>query len=341
MLLVRADASVESGTGHVLRCLALAQAWQDAGGRAIFALAETTPAVTRRLQRENVEVLTISAAPGSTEDAGQLKQHARASRADWVVVDGYRFAAEYQREVKSGGFSTLLLDDAGTADPSADLILNQNSNARESSYSGCDSGRLLLGPRYALLRREFKARRDEQRHCAPLAARLLVTMGGSDPDNLTSLVIQALGLLETRSLRSTVVAGGSNPNVPALRKAVSRIDNNVAILDSAPEMSALMMEADMALIAGGGTLWELLCLGSPVLSFARNPVQGRILAELHQRGVVQYLGDPQTLTPSEVAAAIDDLAHSPDRRSKMSMLGRQEVDGEGARRVCQRMAECT
>ncbi len=339
-LLVRTDASVAVGTGHVMRCLALAQAWQDAGGRAVFAMAESTPALASRLRLENIEVLSISAPAASEEDAYQVKRLARDYGATWVVVDGYRFEVGYQRELKSAGFKLLVLDDAGVAESPADLILNQNSNAIETMYAQrADYNRLLLGTRYVLLRREFRAWRNRKRGVASTAGRLLITMGGSDPDNVTRLAIQALCMVKTGQLRSTVVAGGSNPNFEPLQKAALDLGDRIEITKTASNMPELMAQADMAVIAAGGTLWELLYMLCPVLSFARNTVQGNILADLHRRGIVQYLGDPRNADPVSLAAVIDELAASSERRAKMATLGRQEVDGEGAQRVCELIAE--
>jgi len=96
---IRADASIAIGTGHVMRCLALGQAWQDAGGRVVFATIGLTSPVEQRLRSEGIEIVKFNGAPGSVQDASQLEELACAHHADWVVVDGYQFEAEYQRKV--------------------------------------------------------------------------------------------------------------------------------------------------------------------------------------------------------------------------------------------------
>jgi len=336
----RCDANVAAGTGHVMRCLALAQAWQAAGGRTVFAMSDATSAMRTRLLSEGVEVVPIEAPAASADDARQVKDLARQHRADWVALDGYHFNVGYQRELKSAGPKVLVLDDDGTEQHGpVDLILNQNSNAREDLYAQREPHtRLLLGTRYALLRREFVAWREWKRDTAPTACKLLVTMGGSDPDNLTSLAIHALSMLKTEGLRSTVVAGGSNPHRDSLQRLVSGAGRSITLQESVSNMPELMAEADVAIIAAGGTLWELLYMSCPILSFARNLVQARILDSLQREGVVQYLGDPQHFEPAKLAQAIDELATSFDRRARMSKLGRQQVDGQGARRVCEVLA---
>ncbi|MGH9495154.1 MAG: PseG/SpsG family protein, partial [Candidatus Sulfotelmatobacter sp.] len=193
-LLVRADASVAIGTGHVMRCLALAQAWQDAGGQAVFASAKITDALRKRLAAESCDVAAISSPGGSFEDAAQTVALARENKCDWVVVDGYAFGPQYQQVLKAAGLKTLFVDDHGHAPPySADVVLNQNLTATRELYSDREGQtRLLLGTRYCLLRREFADWREWQREISPVCRRLLVVMGGSDPENVTARVLEVL-----------------------------------------------------------------------------------------------------------------------------------------------------
>lgn len=340
VLLIRADANVAIGTGHVMRCLALAQAWQDAGGRAVFAMAETTSSLSSRLRSERVEVATIECQPAGPGDARRVAQFAQEYGADWVVVDGYHFDNGYCRELKSAGLKFLVVDDAGfNGECVADFVLNSNSDAAKFMYPECKpQTRLLLGTHYALLRREFGNWREWKRETDSSVRNLLVTMGGSDPDNLTALVIQALELLKTQGIQATVVAGGSNPRLGTLRQEVAKVRASMRLQDSVLNMPELMAQADIAIIAGGGTLWEMMYMSCPVLSFGRTPMQRRILEDLHQRGMIRHLGDPQSGTASNLAQAIDELATSQSQRAKMATLGRQQVDGIGARRVCEILA---
>src|SRR5579864_2413634 len=124
-LLIRADASVAIGTGHVMRCLALGQGWQDAGGRVVFAMAERTDAIQNRLSAESCEIATIASKAGTVEDAAQTVALASQQKCEWIVVDGYLFTAKYQADLKSADCKVLFLDDYGQAQHySADFILN-------------------------------------------------------------------------------------------------------------------------------------------------------------------------------------------------------------------------
>ncbi len=339
-LLIRADASVAMGTGHVMRCLALAQAWQDAGGRPIFAIAEATASLRSRLSSEGMEVLEIESDAASQGDARRVVEFAADQRSDWIVVDGYHFSDRYEHELKSAGLKLLHVDDGEfTGTCVADLILNSNSNATPFKYSGCKpQAGLLLGTSFALLRREFNKWRDWKRETPLQVRNVLVTMGGSDPDNLTGLAIRALAKVKAPEMRVTVLAGGSNPHLHILQKEILDTGLSMRVLENAGNVAELMSQADLAVIAGGGTLWELMFMSCPLLTFGRSLPQRRILDDLGRRGLVQHLGDPHTAAPSEVVLAIEELAASPLRRAKMAMLGRQQVDGEGARRVCDALA---
>src|ERR1043166_6614015 len=140
ILLIRADASAQIGWGHVMRCLALAQAWQDRGGECIFAMAGSVDALEQRLHSEDMHVRGITAVPGSAEDAQQTSELARQNNARWIVVDGYDFGAQYQRPLKQSGFKLLAIDDYGRAGNSfADLILDQNAGRSEEHTSELQS----------------------------------------------------------------------------------------------------------------------------------------------------------------------------------------------------------
>src|SRR5688500_822697 len=128
LIVIRADGNSSIGNGHVMRCLALAQAWRRAGGRAIFVQASTTATITGRLESEGFETSSIDAEPGGADDARQTIVEAQARHASWIVADGYRFDAEWQQQIKSANLKLLIWDDYGHASAyPADVVLNQNA----------------------------------------------------------------------------------------------------------------------------------------------------------------------------------------------------------------------
>ncbi len=337
-LVVRADAGVAMGTGHVMRCLALAQAWQDAGGNVVFAMAQSTPAVEERLGSERIEIVRLNGFAGSAQDATQLSELAHSHGADWLVVDGYQFDAEFQRRVRVAGLQLLFIDDtAHAADYVADLVLNQNAHASENLYrSRAAHVRLLLGPRYALLRREFKSWQAWKRGINPGPRKVLVTMGGSDPDNTTALVIRALQLVALDGLEARVVVGGSNPHIKSLGEAASQSVVQVSLVRNPANISELMGWADVAVSAAGTTCWEMCLLGLPAILIGLAVNQRPVAQELDRRGVAVHLDCPD-LSPEQIAGKLQGLLASLDTRAAMSRRGRELVDGRGAERVVSAM----
>jgi len=220
-VIFRADANAQMGTGHLMRCLALAQAWQDASGHPIFVMAAEPSTIESRLKSEEIEIIHLSAQPGSIGDAIQTAHLAREREATWVVVDGYHFDSAYQTGIKDAGLKFMAIDDCGDAKHYfADIVLNQNLHADEALYVNKEPyTRLLLGTRYVLLRKEFLKWRGWKREIPEVGGNVLVTMGGGDPDNVTLKVIQALNQMDSPELKVKVVVGPSNRHVKELQAA--------------------------------------------------------------------------------------------------------------------------
>jgi len=332
-LLFRADASVAIGTGHVMRCLALAQAWQDAGGTAVFAVAELPPATEQRLLADGLFVARIDVAAGSSADADATAALAQKHSASWLIVDGDRFSPEFVKRAKASSRRLLLIDDFARRDSSsADLILNPNMGAGEAPYRNAGSvAPLLLGESYVMLRREFVAWRG-QRSYPDKATNILVTLGGSDPENLTPRITRALTRLP--GYHVTAVTGPGNPN-----RLEDDLAPNLRVVFNPENLCELMAGADIAVIAAGGTLWELLHMGCATLSYARNSVQSGIVESVAARGAVLNLGFMAGFQPSALNDAVEDLAQSEARREQMSIAGRRLIDGKGARRVVEKLLQ--
>ena len=332
-LLIRCDASVPIGTGHVMRCIAMAQAWQDAGGQVIFAMAETTSAIEERILAEKMTVLHVEQVPGSAADAQQTIRLARQASADWVVVDGYVFGADYQAGLHNPGLRVLVVDDHGRADRYiADIVLNQNPQAREDQYiNRKPSTQLLLGLEYALLRREFTNWRQWKRDTPAIARNLLVVMGGTDPENVTQHVLDSLA--REPDFEIQVVAGGNNPHLAELRESVSKSGAKVRLVENTGNMAELMAWADIAVSAAGTTAWEMCFMGLPALLVVLADNQEPIARALDDAGAALRIGQAATLRTEDIRGQLCRISASHEIMQKMSTRHRALVDGRGAERV--------
>ncbi len=332
-LLIRADASVAIGTGHVMRCLALAQAWHDAGGRTFFAVAGTTPGINDRLRREGFDIVSLPVSPGTREDWEQTAKLAAERLAKWVVVDGYSFGADFQRALIGSGLKVLFIDDNAECDYyAANLVLNQNVYADAAGYRRrAPSTRLLLGLRYALLRKEFTQFRGRERRIPSIASNFLITMGGSDPTNLTSRVLQALQQIDVENTNIRIAIGGSNPHRASLEKHASGISGCVELLGDVQNMAELIASADLGIAAAGTVAWEICALGLPSLLVPVADNQLRAAQELGRIGAAIVVRSNFSLT--EITSTLLDLMLSVPLREKISKRARALLDMNGAGRV--------
>ena len=337
-LLVRADASVTSGTGHVMRCLALVQAWSERGGAAVFLTHCDNQALRDRIHAAGAEILPL--APDLSPEGDLEATIASSAMLDssFVVLDGYHFDVNYQRELRAGGHRLMVIDDTVRLPfYDTDILLNQNLGAARLEYNCYRSTVLLLGPTYALLRREFRCWRRRLHKVPQTARNILVTLGGSDPDNVTRKVIRALRQLNSRGIRIRVVAGPANPHIDELRDAALAFPGEVELLTEVSDMAPLMSWADLAVTGAGSTCWELACVGLPAVLLVIAENQRASAAELGAAGLVVNLGWHANVSVERLASEIDDLIDASSRRSRMSRQGKALVDGHGADRVAATM----
>jgi len=345
-LLIRADASVSIGTGHIMRMIALGQAWQAQGGEVHFLCAEITPALEQRLVTEGFHLSRIHATLGCQEDLSEtmhlISETLQADRQNArVVLDGYHFGSDYQLGIKAAGFKLLVVDDYGHADfYHADWVLNQNISAcEELCAKRSPDTKLLLGPKFAMLRKEFLAYKGWKREIAPVAKKILVTLGGSDPDNVTLKVIQALIDLD---LHAKVVIGGSNPHLREIENFIQGQNDSTAFIEvivNASNMPELMAWADLALAAGGSTAWELAFMGLPSLFVILAENQIGIATQLESAGFGVCLGRGIDLQEDNLVEIVSFHASNSNFLQTVSDLGRKIVDGLGAKRIVSQIQE--
>ncbi len=334
-LLLRADAGVRTGTGHVMRCLALAQAWRAHGGDAAFLSHAMPSSLAARLKSEQFEMIELHSESGSLDDANQTAVHAAQQQASWVICDGYVFDAHFQRLVQQFGTPLMIVDDYGSLDGyHCTAVLNQNPRPPENWYEERDdSTKLMLGTSFALLRREFADDAQERTHVRALGQRVLVTLGGSDPDNVSSLVLKALSQIKVPDLEVRIIVGGANPHLRQLIAQAKESPIAAEILADRRDMPELMKWADLVISAGGSTCWELACLGVPHLVVILADNQERIAHQLDGETGLVNLGWFHQLNSESLTLKIDHVLRRSDLREELACRGRKMVDGYGATRV--------
>lgn len=308
MLVLRADGGA-AGLGHIMRCVALAEAWRARSGQAVLVVPTLPAWLDDRLRRQQIPVVAAPHDPGSNEDLRMLVSTALERRAHVVVVDGYCFHSDFQSGLVDNGWSVGVLDDHGSmVRYHADVVIDQNLGADEGLYRNRPvNSRLLLGTRYALVRSEF-TRAETHRHMGH-SNHLLVALGGC-PDPYSSDLMDAVVTLLGEQFEIRESSRG-------------RIQ----------DMAEAMSWADLALAAAGSISWELCLMGVPTLAFSVVDNQERVRRELGRHGVAVDLGEVRSLTAPAIADAVIALAHDSNRRTAMTERARRLVDGKGPGRV--------
>lgn len=335
-LVLRCEATPVLGTGHVLRCLALAQEWMRRGGRAVLATGGTEPAILDRVRAAGAAVEPLHAAPGTSEDALETASLAQRLGARWCVVDGPAFAVEWDA-TWPGDAKLLRIDDNGLAQAfRADLVLNQNLGAAVSDYPQTPAGcRHLLGPRYALLRPEFMAVADSG---GVRGSRMVVTLGGSDPACATERVLEALLRPETQTVEADFVIGAANPRRATLRVAIDAHAPRLQALVAPADLPRRFAAAPLAVTAGGTTIYELALLHTPMLLLCTADNQRRTCANFAMAGAAQFAGWHAEVAPVELARMLVAMRTDGPRLAALTAAAGCLVDGRGASRVVEAMS---
>lgn len=327
----RVDASLDIGTGHVMRCLTLSDALATSGAECRFICREHPGHLIEHISSKGYRVdalpvgaslLAINGEDRPTEspshahwlgcpweiDAAETRAILNEDEPDWLVVDHYALDTRWEQALQGCYQKLMVIDDLADRPHACDLLLDQNLGREPSDYEALVPAHChrLIGPQYALLRPEFAALREFslQRRQKPSLKRLLITMGGVDQPNATGKVLEALKICPLPSdCQITVVMGASAPWLEQVRSLAATMPWTTTVRVNISDMAQVMADSDLAIGAAGATSWERCCLGLPTLLviLAENQEEGALA--LQQRGAARLLGKPDAI-PSVLKATL-------------------------------------
>lgn len=358
----RADASLQIGSGHVMRCLTLADTLREHGMRCHFLSREHSGDLLE-LVHERGHGLGVLPADDDDADAGSRDENLPAhaawlgsgwqrdaersaaampeARAAWLVVDHYALDARWERAMAAHCARLMVIDDLADRAHACDLLLDQTHGRNPLNYAAlvpaeCE---VLAGSSYALLRRGFAAHREAslRRRRLPRLRQVLVSMGGVDRDDATGRVLDALaGSVLPADCRITVMMGPAAPWLDAVRHRALRLPWPTEVLVGVDDVPALMAAADLAIGSAGTTAWERCCLGLPSLMVVLADNQRKVAAGLHSAGAAELVGDIDDIG-SRLAPLIESLLARPQQLATMGAKASALVDGRGVDAVVARM----
>ncbi|OYU31453.1 MAG: UDP-2,4-diacetamido-2,4,6-trideoxy-beta-L-altropyranose hydrolase [Comamonadaceae bacterium PBBC2] len=349
----RADASLQIGTGHVMRCLTLADALRERGSQSTFICRPHAGHLLDLIKQRGHQAIALPPADEAfiapadpfhakwlgtdwDSDAAQTSQALGEQVLDWLVVDHYALDRRWEQALRPHTRRIMAVDDLADRPHDCDLLLDQNLGRRPQDYCGLLSchTQTLIGPTYALLRPEFTQWREYslQRRNKPQLKNLLITMGGVDQTNATGLVMEALNHCELPiEVRITVVMGPTAPWLAQVQAQAATLPRPTQVLVGVNNMAQLMAESDLCIGAAGGSAWERCALGLPtlVLILAANQHSGAMALQTHRAAL--FAADTQQLITQ-----MNEL-FTPEKQSsvlrKMSQTAAQLTHGDGASQV--------
>jgi UDP-2,4-diacetamido-2,4,6-trideoxy-beta-L-altropyranose hydrolase len=337
---IRADASVSIGTGHVMRCLTLADALRAKGGKVSFVCRELSGDLNSYIEGKGYPVYGLHGDrdPGWETDAAGTESilSIAGGDIDWLIVDHYGVDARWEARLRAYSRKIMVIDDLANRHHDCDLLLDQNYHEHgESRYEGLlpPGCKKLLGPRYALLREEFRSARRGLRVRDGSVRRILIFFGGSDPTNETAKALEALRMIEQPGIAADVVVGQSNPNGGLLREKCASMPC-INFFCQVDNMAELMARADLSIGAGGAATWERCYLGLPAITVITAENQLETTVALAKTGAIRNLGWHHDVGPVTIARAIEEALGDPASLVEMGnrairLMGGGDFDGMG------------
>jgi UDP-2,4-diacetamido-2,4,6-trideoxy-beta-L-altropyranose hydrolase len=366
-IVFRVDASFEIGSGHVMRCLTLADALKAQGSECHFISRAHSGHLLELIRQRGfaISVLPAEFQPylGINQTAGDLTKeptHARLLgcdwqtdaeqtrvimtklQADWLVVDHYALDKRWEAALQPNFQQLMIIDDLADRPHQCDLLFDQNLGRQPQDYSSLVSAqcKVLLGPQYALLRPEFAELRaySLERRQQPALKQVLITMGGVDQPNATGQVLQALkGCTLPQDCRISVVMGSQAQWLQEVEAQAQDMPWLTEVLVNINDMAQRMANSDLAIGAAGSTSWERCCLGLPTLLLVLADNQRAIAEALQGAGAAKIL-DNASLVPM-VCEVLSTFVANPRILHDMSTAAARIVDGLGSARLISHLTE--
>ena len=342
-VVVRADASLDIGSGHLMRCLTLADQLRSEGTEVAFICCDLPGEMFDLLHNRGYRFskLPLDKAGKNSQqfDAEQTIKAAGklfSGIVDWLVVDHYQLDAAWERLLRPHVCNLMVIDDLADRKHDCDVLLDQNLHRveMETRYDKLilPNCKKLLGPKYALLRPEFKEARSELKVRDGSVKRIFVFFGGSDSKNGTAKALRAIQQIVSADIAIDVVVGSTNPHLEDIAGLCSVLPDAKLHLQI-NNIAELMSSGDLSVGAGGATTWERMCLGLPsiVMSVADN--QRTVSHGLAQAGLIEYIGSVSDVRDIDLIVAIKRLIENKNQRLSFSSKTQLLVDGLGAARI--------
>lgn len=325
VIVFRCDASPHIGTGHVMRCLTLAQKFKERRFHVSFLSTQETLETVRALRESGFPV-----------HIGNEISHA-----DWLVVDHYGLDKSYESAARRWTKNIMVIDDLADRAHDCDLLMDQTYGRDPSDYKALvpETCKILAGAQYALLRKDFSRLRQTLDRDFSKAQRVLISFGGINPKGATEYTLSMIRGYKEKSLDIDVVTGAGALSLLSVKDAVAAIENDgfhkITLHLDTPHIANLMVQADLCIGAAGATSWERCCLKLPTIALELADNQKLVLENLEKAGAIYNMGSVDTLKAPDFLEVFSRLMapNSETLRQDMGQKAGALCHGQGTDRV--------
>jgi UDP-2,4-diacetamido-2,4,6-trideoxy-beta-L-altropyranose hydrolase len=336
-VLVYANASEMLGTGHAMRCLALAKELKEQNHQVTFAYSTCLPEITQRYHQGGFNTWALNGTAPS-DVLPELTNLIKSTKPDWVIVDWYEAKSDFQTRIKQ--FSRLMvIDDFKDGTFCSDLILNQNATTPDIlKYSLHPESKVLAGPKYALLRPEFSKKAQLfERVIKKRAENILISFGGSDEDNFTAETLEQLRSLPLKEEIIRVILGPGFRHRDAILEIERASKLNLQVINNCQDMSEQLIWCDLAILGSGSTFWEACCLAVPTVLVRMVENQNLIFNTAEASNAAILIDSARNLAKLKTEDLLINLIDDSATRLTLSGRAKSLCDGQGAKRVAHEM----
>ena len=337
MILFRADGNPKIGTGHIMRCLSIADAFAENGVKAVFAVADDS--MKRLIEERGYAVQVLDTCyRNMIEDMDKTIALIHELDARAVIVDSYFVTAVYLIQLKAHARLVYIDDLLKFAYP-ADILVNYNIYAKRECYerlysdAGMEVPGLLLGTKYAPLRREYRS--VPQVRINKKCTDILISTGGADPVHLALEIIRHILVAPCENdFAYHLIIGAMNTDKAEIER-LAKGRKNIVIHCNVRDMVSLICSCDIAVSAAGSTLYEICACGIPLIAYALADNQLTGLKAFEENRLAIYCGDLREAAdaPEKLLTEVYKLAEDQKCREEMSERMRLLVDADGAKRI--------
>lgn len=350
-IIIRTDSSIHIGTGHVMRCLTLADELRKDGANLEF--------ICRELEGNIIDIIQgkgyiVNKLPEPEQDENELTSYAKWLGTKWetdaeqtkiilkdkgeiidlLIIDHYALDIKWESRLKGYTEKIMVIDDLANREHKADILLDQNYvENMETRYDKLvpASCKKLLGPKYVLLRPEFYEAKAKLRTRDGKVKRILIFFGGSDPTNETSKAIKAVEMLNRPDISVDVVVGAGNPQQKEIESLCTELNYNYYC--QVNNMAELMLKADLAIGAGGATTWERCFLGLPAICLVIAENQEEVIRKLAQKEAIINLGWHRLTDGIMIYKTLQKLITDKEKLRMMALSSLGIIEGNSLDRI--------